>query len=92
MARAMLPASQRCPAHQAFADAFKGGKPSAKDAAMELYELFQAAESIYQSAPDGESRHHVAAEIIGGAHIIAHHLNAIREMGRGLVAPHKGLT
>lgn len=71
-------------AHQAFASAFKGQHASAKDAAMELYLLLEAAESIYRSAPQDEPRHRVAAEIIGGAHIIAHHLNAIREMGKGL--------
>lgn len=83
-ARAMLPASQRCPAHQSFAHAFKGEQGSAKEAATELYQLLEAAESIYHSATPDEPRHIHAAKVIGHGHIIAHNLEALRELGKGL--------
>lgn len=83
-ARTLLPASQRCPAHQAFAQALCPGGGSAKDAATTLYQMLQAAESIYHSAPADEPRHVHAAKVIGHGHIIAHNLEALRELGKGL--------
>ena len=85
---AMIPASQRCPAHQAFAEALcpkdAHGGGSAKEAATELYQLLLAAESIYHSAPAEAPQHHLATMIIGHGHIIAHNLKALRELGKGL--------
>lgn len=89
--RAMIPASQRCPAYKAFAEALCPGGGPAKDAATEIYQMLEAAESIYHSASPDEPRHHIATEIIGHGHIIAHNLEALRELGRSLVAPGKGL-
>ena len=82
--RTLLPASQRCPAHAAFAEALCPGGGSAKDAATELYQMLQAAESIYHSASPDEPRHAHAAKVIGHGHIIAHNLEALRELGKGL--------
>ncbi|WP_395094255.1 hypothetical protein [Armatimonas sp.] len=84
MSRAMLPASQRCPAHQAFAQALCPGGGSAKDAATELYQLLQAAESLYHSTTQDSEQHHAAATLIGHGHIIAYNLEALRELGKGL--------
>ena len=82
--RALLPASQRCPAHTTFAEALCPGGGSAKDAATELYQMLQAAESIYHSASPDDPRHTHAAKVIGHGHIIAHNLEALRELGKGL--------
>lgn len=92
MNRTLLPASQRRPAHQAFAEALCPGGGSAKDAATQIYTLLQAAETLYHAvSPDAatagltsSSQHHIATQIIGHGHIIAHNLEALRELGRGL--------
>ncbi len=85
MNRTLLPASQRRPAHQAFAEALCPGGGSAKDAATQIYTLLQAAETLYHAVSVSDApTHHIATQIIGHGHIIAHNLEALRELGRGL--------
>ncbi|MBB6053319.1 hypothetical protein [Armatimonas rosea] len=84
MARTLLPASQRCPAQKAFADALCPDGIGAKDAATELYRLLALAQSIHDNPNAKEADLRLATDIVGAGHIVAHHLEAIRELSKGL--------
>ena len=84
-ARTLLPASQRCPAQAAFAEALCPNGQGAKDAATEIYQVLAEAQRIYDTQATEHPSHHIATTIIGHGHIIAHNLETLRELGRGLI-------
>lgn len=84
MNRTLLPASQRCPAQKAFADALCPDGIGAKDAATELYRLLENAQRIHDNPDAKENDLRLSTDIIGAGHIIAHWLESIRELGKGL--------
>ena len=82
--RSLLPASQRCPAQKAFASALCPEGIGAKDAATELHRILAEAQRIYDTQDAKHPHCDLAEKIIGHGHITAYHLEAIRELGKGL--------